>query len=246
MVIFRTTHGMSPMKGRSVCPKCKKQISWKYNIPLLSFLVLGGKCHNCKKKISWQYPIVEFVTGILFVWWFIVGSEFFRLAGQPWGLVQPVFWLVVGMTLLTIFVADLLYGIIPDGVNLFLFSVVLIYRLSLVMTGKMNSLDFLRAVICGFVLTAFFWFLWWITKGRGFGFGDVKMAPAIGLLLGWPKTLVSVFLAFILGSLVGSVLLLMKRKRFGQTLPFGPFLVIGITIALIWGQKIWGVYISYL
>ncbi len=246
VVIFRTTHGMSPMKGRSVCPKCKKQIDWKYNIPLLSFLFLRGKCHNCKKSISWQYPVVEFVTGILFVWWFWVGSEFFRLAGQPWGLFQPIFWLIVGMLLLTIFVTDLLYGLIPDVVNLVLFSVVLMYRSSLVLSGKMDPVDLAKAVACAFALTLFFAFLWWVTKKRGFGFGDVKMAPAIGLLLMWPKTLVAVMLAFIIGALVGIVLLVVRRKRFGQTLPFGPFLVLGIAIALLWGQKIWNMYIGYL
>lgn len=246
VIIFRTTHGMSPMKGRSVCPKCKKQIDWRYNIPLLSFLFLRGKCHNCKKSISWQYPVVEFVTGTLFVWWFWVGSEFFQLAGQPWNLVQPVFWLVVGMLLLTIFVADLLYGLIPDAVNLILFCVVLMYRVLLVLTGRMEEVDLMKAFVCALVLTLFFGFLWWVTKKKGFGLGDVKMAPAIGLLLMWPKTLVAMMLAFIIGAFVGIVLLVGGRKRFGQTLPFGPFLVIGIGIALIWGKGIWSIYIGML
>ena len=123
VVIYRTAHGQSPMEGRSICPKCGKAIPWKYNVPLFSFFLLGGKCAFCHKKISWQYPLVELVSGLLFVWWYLMGAQFFRLIGSPWHLVQPVFWLVVAMVLLTIFMTDLLYGVIPLSINLFFFSI---------------------------------------------------------------------------------------------------------------------------
>ena len=246
VVIYRIAHGESPIKGRSVCPNCKKTISWKYNIPLLSFLYLKGRCVNCHKKISWQYPIVEMGTGVLFIWWFVIGRSFFLLADQPWSFIQPLFWLVIGMLFVTIFMADLLFGIIPDSVNLAIFCLSLTYRLSLVATGNMQFNDFLRAIAAGVILTLFFGFLWWITKGRGFGLGDVKLAPALGLLLGWPKTLIAVFSAFVLGSLIGVMLLVVGKKRFGQTLPFGPFLVIGSVVALLWGGRLWGWYAGLL
>lgn len=246
VVIYRTTHGTSPLAGRSQCPKCKKTISWKHNIPLISFFILHGRCANCKTKISWQYPVVELLTGLLFVWWFFIGRSFFLLVDQPWTLLQPAFWLAVGMILLVIFVADWRFGLIPDSANLALFVLALGYRLSLVSFGLMESPDLVRAIICGLALMAFFYGLWFFTRGRGFGFGDVKLAPALGLLLGWPKTLVAVFLAFIIGAIVAVVLMALGKKKLGQTIPFGPFLVIGTLAALVWGGMLWGWYFGQL
>lgn len=246
VVIYRTAHGQSPLSGRSVCPKCKKKISWKYNIPMISFFILRGRCAYCGKKISWQYPVVEFLTGALFVWWFLIGRSFFLLWGQPWNFVQPLFWLAVGMLLLVVFVADLLFGIIPDSVNVILFGLSLTYRVGLALTNQMQGGDLVSAIIGGLVLALFFYFLWRVTKGKGFGFGDVKLAPSLGLLLGWQKLIVAVFLAFLSGAMASSVLLLLKKKKFGQTIPFGPFLVGATTVSLLFGGAIWGWYVGLL
>jgi len=246
VVIYRTTQGTSPLSGRSVCPKCKKMISWKHNIPLISFFLLQGRCANCKTKISWQYPVVEFMTGIMFVWWFLVGRSFFFLFGNPWIYVQPVFWLIVGMLLLVVFVADLRFGLIPDQVSIPLFVLALGYRLALVSSQQMQSTDLVNAVISGLVLMFFFYCLWYFTKGRGFGFGDVKLAPSLSLLLGWPRTLVGMFIAFMIGAVVAVVLLVIGRKKFGQTIPFGPFLVLGTAASLLWGQQWWSWYVGLL
>jgi prepilin signal peptidase PulO-like enzyme (type II secretory pathway) len=246
VVIFRVSFGQSPLSGRSKCPNCGKKIDWIDNIPLLSFLLLRGKCKKCHKKISFQYPLVELMTGLLFVWWYMAGSSFFVLVGSPWQILQPVFWLVVGMLLLIIFVTDLRFGIIPDVINLLFVSLALFYRVSLISFGKMQSIDLFYGLISAFVLTFFFWFLWWVTKRKGFGFGDVKLAPALGLLLGFPRILICIFVAFVLGSIVGLVLMFLGKKKFGQTIPFGPFLVIGVVIALLWGADIWNWYMSLL
>ncbi|OGD71174.1 hypothetical protein A3A84_02330 [Candidatus Collierbacteria bacterium RIFCSPLOWO2_01_FULL_50_23] len=182
------------------------------------------------------------MTGILFVWWYLMGKSFFLLWGQPWNYVQPVFWLIIGMLLLVIFIADLRFGLIPDQVNISLFVLALGYRLGLVSTNQMQSPDLVTAVISGLVLTAFFYGLWYFTKGRGFGFGDVKLAPSLGLLLGWPRTLTGMFIAFLTGAILAVFLLLLGKKKFGQTIPFGPFLVWGTVAALLWGQQLWSWY----
>jgi prepilin signal peptidase PulO-like enzyme (type II secretory pathway) len=246
VVVYRTVKGGSPLLGRSKCDKCKRQITWWQNIPLFSFLFLKGKCFYCKKSIDWSYPLVEIITAALFLWWFVVGRSFFLLAGSPWSVLQPIFWLVVGMVLLVIFLTDLKYGVISDGSNLFLFSLVLFYRVALVGNGVMMGVDLWRAVLSAVLLTGFFYGLWWFTKGKGFGFGDVKFAPSIGLLLGWPRTLVGVMASFIIGSVVGVLLILLGKKRFGQTIPFGPFLVVGVVVALLWGGQLWGWYMGML
>ncbi len=242
VVIYRTTHGTSPLTGRSQCPKCKKTISWKHNIPLISFFVLRGRCADCGTRISWQYPLVEFLTGALFVWWFSLGRSFFLLLGQPLMYIQPLFWLIIGMLLLVVFVADLRFGLIPDSITIPLFVLALGYRLFLVGSGQMESGDLVRAIISGLVLTMFFYGLWYFTRGRGFGFGDVKLAPSLGLLLGWPRTLVAAFIAFVVGASVALALISLGKKKMSQTIPFGPFLVIGSVIALVWGGQIWGWY----
>ena len=246
VVVYRTIYGESPLKGRSVCPHCKKQISWKHNIPLLSFLFLRGKCAHCKKRISWQYPVVEGLTALLFVWWYVMGKGFFLLVNTPLELVQPYFWLMVGVLLLLVLVFDLWYGVIPNAVNLLLLVLVLGYRVALVVMGIMRPQDFWMAVVAGIGLALFFYGLYLLTKRKGFGLGDVKLAPSLGLLLGLRGTIVATMLSFMSGAIVAVVLLVLGRKRFGQTIPFGPFLVLGAVMALLWHELIWEWYFGLL
>lgn len=246
VLIYRLSKGQSPFVGRSKCPSCKKQISWQHNIPLISFFWLRGKCANCHKKISWHYPLVELLTASLFLWWYLIGMNFFRLEGNYLDIVQPVFWLVMGMLLMVVFFADLWFGVIPDLINLLVLGLALIYRIVLVTTGQMRLIDFELAIMAGLVLYLIFYFLVYITKGKGFGMGDVKLAPGLGLLLGWQKTIILWFVSFILGSLVAIILLLLRKKSMKQTIPFGPFLVIGTGIALFFGDKLWMWYMGLL
>ncbi|HCC84380.1 MAG TPA: prepilin peptidase, partial [Candidatus Pacebacteria bacterium] len=95
-------------------------------------------------------------------------------------------------------------------------------------------------------LVAGFYFLHWVTRGKGFGLGDVKLAAPLALILGWPKVLVGVFLAFLMGSVFGLGLIMAGRRKFGQILPFAPFLILGTGLALVFGQQIWQSYLSLL
>lgn len=250
VVIFRMSHGSSPLSGRSKCPKCKHKLAWFYNIPLFSFLWLRGKCAYCKKKISIRYPLIESLTGVLFVWWFLVGFNFFQLVGSPWSVIQPVFWLLVGMVMLSIFMTDLLYMVIPFSLNLLLFSLALFYRVGLTGFGIMQPVDLFRAFLSGVGLCLLFVTLQFLTKKikkvDGFGLGDIFLAPSLGLLLGWPKILPAVFISFSLGAVVGIVLIIVGNKKLSQYLPFGPFLIVGTLIALLWGGQIWNWYMGLL
>lgn len=250
VVIFRMSHGTSPLSGRSICPKCKHQLAWFYNVPLLSFVCLRGRCAYCHKKISLRYPLIEALTGVMFVWWFLVGFNFFRLVGSPWSFIQPVFWLAVGMVLLSIFMTDLLYMVIPFSLNLLLFSLALFYRIGLMGFGIMQKNDFVNALLSGTGLCLLFVLLQYATKKikkvDGFGLGDIFLAPSLGLLLGWPKILPGVFFSFALGAVAGLFLLFIGKKKLGQYLPFGPFLIIGTVIALVWGARIWSWYTGML
>ncbi len=250
VVIWRVPHGKSPLSGRSVCEKCKHVIYWYMNIPLFSYIFLGGRCAFCHKKISIRHPIIEFLTGIFFVWWFVVGFNFFKLVGNPWSFIQPVFWLIVGLVLFAILVIDLLYMLIPFGLNLLLFSLALSYRVALTGFGIMDGADLLKAVLTGAGLCLFFLGLQlatkWIKHVDGLGLGDIYLAPSLGLLLGWPKIIPGMFVAFVLGSVVGVFLILLRRKKMSQYLPFGPFLIVGTAFALLWGSSVWTWYMGLL
>lgn len=234
------------LHGRSRCDSCGNQIAWFDNIPLFSYIWLGGKCRNCEQKISVSHPVVELLTGALFVWWYWGGALFFQLTQSPFSVLQPLFWLTVGILLLVIFLSDIRYYIIPDWAVGILTVITVLYRVVLVLFGEMQLADLGRAVM-GLVLSvSLLGGLWLATKGRGIGLGDVKLMIPLSLLLGWPGIIVGLFLAFVLGAIVGVVLILLGKKRFGQVIPFGPFLITAAAISLLWGDAIYTWYMSLL
>lgn len=244
VVVYRVLTGDSPFKGRSKCPKCKRQIAWYDNMPLLSFVMLGGRCRWCHKKISIRYPLLELLTGMLFVWWFGMGQIFFRLTQQPYTIIQPGFWLIVGIGLVSLLVADLWWSVLPDVFTIGLAVLAFLYRFLLTLAGIMKLPDFLGAIGAGLLAAGFFAALIIGTRGKGMGWGDVKLAVLMGLLLGWPRILVALFVSFLTGAIVGIILILIGKKRFGQTVPFGPFLIMGTGAALVWGEKIISMYLK--
>lgn len=246
VVVYRVLSGDSPFRGRSECTKCKNQISWKDNIPLVSFFLLRGKCRKCKALISWHYPVLEFLTGVLFVWWFVVGRFFFTLSQGPFDWVQPGFWLIVGVVFVSLVVADLFYGVLPDIFTIGLTVIAFVYRFALTMSGIMQLNDFLWAIAAGILAGGFYLSLVLVTRGKGMGGGDVKLALALGIVLGVPKILVANLAAFLTGAGVGIILIVGKQKKFGQTIPFGPFMIFGAVMALLWGEQIWRGYINLL
>lgn len=244
VLIYRTIRDEDWIKGRSKCDFCGKKLAWYDNIPLLSYLILGGKTRCCKKSISMTYPVVELMTAALFVWWYWSGSLFFRLTTDPAQTIQPFFWLLVGILLLLIFFADFFYLIIPDVAVGLLLVLTVVYRIFLVMSGSMQAQDLLFAVMGMLLSLALIGGLWLITQGKGMGFGDVKLAAPMALLLGWPKVIVGLSIAFVLGGLVAMVLLVTGRKKFGQVLPFGPFMVTAIVVSLLWGEQLFNWYVG--
>jgi prepilin signal peptidase PulO-like enzyme (type II secretory pathway) len=238
VTIDRSVLGESFIAGRSRCPECKTTIAWYDNIPLFSYIVLRGRCRHCKFAIPLSYPVVEFVTGALFVWWFLMGFAFFRLAEHPFTVMQPVFWLVVGVLFVVIFFADALYFIIPDGAVILLLLMSASYRLGLGWLGKMQMVDVWWAFGAGIGYAAILAFLHVITKGKGMGLGDVKLALPLGLLLGPRKALLAFALATWIGAIVGIVMIAVQRKSLKHVIPFGPFMIIGTMIALLWGEEL--------
>lgn len=223
-VIYRIEVKKSFLKGRSICPKCKHTLAWYDLIPILSFLTLEGKCRYCKKPISWQYPAVEFLTAAVFVWIFY----FF-------GLPAAVFYWIIASLLIIAFIYDLKHFIIPDRITFLGILLVLMFRI--------KDATYLEAA---FGAMLFFLAIYLISRGKWMGFGDVKLAFLMGLLLGFPNILTALFFSFMIGAIAGIGLIAAKKKKLKSEVPFGPFLVAGTFIALFWGQQIIQWYINLL
>lgn len=212
---WRYPKGISIVKGRSFCPKCKTQINWYDNIPLLSFILLGGKCRNCKKKISWRYPIIELTTALGFV---LIGVNIFSLS--------------IFSVLFLILIIDLENKIIPDNFVFLGIFVVFLYTIYYIPNTASPSL------LAGFICAGLLLLIHLATKGRGMGLGDVKFAVLGGMIVGLNLILIWLFLAFLTGAIVGIILILLRRAGLKDQIAFGPFLVLALPITLIWGQKI--------
>ena len=218
---FRYPRGISVLKGRSICPKCKKNLAWHDNIPVLSFLLLKGRCRNCSKSISLRYPLIEIATALGFVGiWF--------LSPEP---VFLIFLILIFSLLVAIFVIDLEQKIVPDELVFAGFGLTVFYLLLISPSTLFASLA------AGFGAALFLLLVHLATRGRGMGLGDVKFAVFAGTLLGWPMMPVWLFTAFLTGAFVGTILVLAKKVSFGKQIAFGPFLVISLIIVFIWGEK---------
>lgn len=224
--IYRIPVGESIVSPPSRCPRCGTPIRWYQNIPLLSWLFLAGKCATCRNKISVRYPLVEALTGCLYL-----------AVVYYWGLgwVTPVFWVFVSLLVVVTFV-DLDHQIIPDVISLP--GIVLGFICSF-MIPWLSWTDSLFGILLGggslFLVAAGYEFL---TKKEGMGGGDIKLLAMLGAFLGWQAVLPIVFLSSLLGTLVGVPLVLVKGDAGRLKLPFGPFLSAAAVIWLFWGNDL--------
>ncbi|MDP4007178.1 MAG: prepilin peptidase [bacterium] len=241
----REKTGLSVFQGRSFCPHCGHQLSWQDLIPLVSFVMLRGRCRYCKGKISLQYPFVEFACGLLFVATFSFVMENLLSVSFPQALYILYLWAVVS-ALLAVFVYDLKHYLIPDKILYPAISLVLLWQvlLQFQVVENLLSVSFWEALLSGLGATGFFLAIYLLSKGRAMGFGDVKLALFMGLFLGFPNILVALAFAFGAGALVGLVLIALKRKTMRSEVPFGPFLVLGTLVVLFWGETLVNFYMS--
>lgn len=225
VLIDRLPKGEQVFKGRSKCDYCKKILRWFELIPLLSFFLQRGTCLRCHKKLSVQYPLVELATGIGFIVLYF---------SSPNNLTILLSYYVLCTSLLVIFVVDLKYQIIPDSMII----LGIIGSLILLFFSKHYALNPMPYFFSAIVTSLLFFLLWRVTKGKGMGFGDVKLAFLLGLLLGYPRIVVALYSAFLTGALSGVILILKGKKSLKSKIAFGPFLIVGALIALLWSQTI--------
>ncbi len=229
VLVDRLPKDESVLKGRSYCEKCKKKLGAFDLIPLLSFIFLSGRCRYCKAPLSFYYPVIELTTGILFVLCYIF--QFFPQSGIS--LRETIFSLFIVSSLIVVFFTDLKYGIIPDKI---IYPAIVISLLFIILNTKYLILNTSLSALGAFL---FFLLLFLITRGRGMGFGDVKLVFLMGLFLGFPKIIIALYLAFLTGALVSIILVIWGKKKLkGGTVPFGPFLVLGTLISFFFGNQV--------
>lgn len=219
VLIDRLPKNQNVLWGRSHCDYCRRTLRWYELIPVLSFVFQGGKCVRCHRRLSWQYPAIELVTatGFCFVFSYFAAGPL--LVGAS---------CVIFSSFLVLFMADAKEQILPD---------------SMVVLGILGSLVYLWHtaspvsigihILAGVVSFSFFYFLWFITKRRGMGFGDVKLAFLLGLLMGYPETVMALYVAFLTGAAVGVILVLGGKKKLKSKIAFGPFLIFGIVCTVV-------------
>lgn len=231
---------------RSACPKCGHQIRNRDNIPIFSWLLLRGKCRDCGNKISVEYPLVELgvAIGFAFFTW-ATGSLFF-----PEPIVMAGYGLIVVTAALS--VIDAKTKTLPNPLVLAFTIIAILGVISqtifILLTSDNNITSIIITSISFAAFFGLFYFaLWFFSGGRGVGFGDVKLAPAIGLYAGYfsiSAAIVGFLSAFIISGIPLAILMLTKVVKKGQQVPFGPFLLGGMWIGIIMGSEIVSLYES--
>lgn len=209
---------------RSFCPQCKAAIAWYDNIPLISYLILGGKCRSCKKRIPIQYPAVEAVMAVL-------GGVCVFLFGGSWMAVAAGGFCAV---LLVCTMIDLKYQIIPDKIVLPAMWIAIAWALTPWANITLQQ-SVLGAIIGYMILWSVFWMFKIITKKDGMGYGDFKFLALIGAFLGPFAIMPTLLIATVSGSIIG--LIIQKARQQSTPYPFGPFLAIGAIGAMIFGTQ---------
>lgn len=252
VVAHRSVHGGSIFFGNSKCPHCSHKLAALDLIPLLSFLYLAGKCRYCSKKISLQYPLVEGATGLLFAFTFhfwsgFTGNSFLVTGGQQLGSILVLIYLLFAVSVLVVlFVTDLRDGLLPNIVVLSSVTAIAGFKVLFLILGTQSISALFYDVLSAFIASFAFFAIVFFSNEKAMGGGDVKLVFLIGLIVGWPAILVGLFAGFLTGAFVAVTLILIGKKKFGQTIPFGPFLTIGGFVALFWGQEILSMYLNTL
>ena len=220
VVIARVPAGRSLVYPGSACPGCSAPLAWYDNIPVLSFVVLRGRCRTCGMHIAWRYPIVEAITAAVLI-----------LAYVAFGPSAEFLIACVLLPALIVMTAiDLQYQIIPDVITLPGIPIGLLMNLA---TGRMSWIESGLGILVGGGL----FFVIIVTSRGGMGGGDLKLGAMLGAFLGWKALVFGLFIAIVLGGAIGAVLLLTGRRGRKDPIPFGPFLAAGGAMALFWGEQ---------
>lgn len=260
VVIYRLNSGFG-IGGRSQCFSCGKTLHWYELVPLVSFLMLRGRCSICKAKISWQYFLIELITGFTFV---LLLQKGVMLFGQSLSILNFSWFLlsaIIFSTLVVVAVYDLRHMIIPDSLSILFavtsFMYLIVFRSSWFFSYSHGGPLFswitisplLIDISAGLAFSLFFFVFWFFSKGTWMGLGDAKLAVGIGFFLGWGAGTASLMISFWIGAVVGILLLgagkllmrfkhknsLLSKMTIKSEVPFAPFLVFSVFLVFFFG-----------
>ncbi|MBT0768949.1 prepilin peptidase [Kineosporia sp. J2-2] len=229
VVIVRVPQDLSVVTPRSACPTCGEPISGWDNVPVLSWLLLRGRSRCCDERISLLYPVVEAVTGVAFA--LVVAWK-----GWSWEILPLLYLAAISIALAVI---DYQVHRLPDLITFPSYPVAAIL-LTVVALAEGEPRRTIGAAVGGVVLWGFY-FLLWRVNSRGMGWGDIKLGGILGMYLGWygwEETAVGAFAAFLTGAVVGIVAMLFFGATRKSAIPFGPFMLAGAWLGLIWGSPL--------
>ena len=231
--IYRLPRSKSVVAPPSACPQCTRRLAWYENVPIVSWLVLGGRCRTCKTSIGAQYPIVEALTAMMFgaAWWYYGPG------------VLLVSRLVFGCALIALFAIDLEHHLLPNAITLP--GIIAGFVLSFFTEpGWVSSL--IGILVGGGVLFAIAEAYYRVRHEEGLGMGDVKMLAMVGAFVGWQLTFLTLMMASLAGSIIGVALIVTRRGGMKYALPFGTFLALGAAVAATVGPAILHWYLDRL
>lgn len=212
------------LTGRSHCENCNHVLTWYDLIPVFSFLSTGGKCRYCKAKLSYYYPFIELLTGGIFAILYVLTYQL--------PLFQIIYYYVIVSMLLVLFFADIRYTLLPFPIIAVLFLATIVFRI-------IDGNNIFPALLSGLGAAGFFLSIFLISKGKGIGFGDVVYSLWMGFALGFPGIIFGLYVAFLTGAVISLILILLGLKKLrGDTIPFGPFLILGTILVLFWQDQL--------
>ena len=218
----------------SSCPHCQHKIRFYENIPLVSWLVLGGKCSSCKSAISPRYPLVELATALVSI-----------VVAHHYGVSMTTFWvLLLTWSLIALTLIDFDHMLLPDQIVLPMMWLGLLLNLN----GTFVSIETaVIGAVAGYMsLYTVFWLFKLITGKEGMGYGDFKLVALFGAWFGWQLLPLLILMASLVGAIVGISLMVFKNHQREQAIPFGPYLAVAGWICLLWGEGIWQWYLASL
>ena len=240
VVIRRGIRGES-LFGRSKCESCGIVLAPRELIPVISYILQGGKCRSCGRAFSIEYLIVELATGILFA-----AALFFFFPASSGGVTLGSFIYLILVYIgiasaIVIFVVDVKEQIIPEGPFHILFALGIIASITRsIPGGSIGTVlwaHMLQDVVTALAITLIFFALWFFSKGGWMGFGDVKLALATSLIVGFPAAIAAFLFSFWLGGIAGALFLLSRRMSFKSAIPFGPFILVGTVVAYFYSAQ---------
>ncbi|MEX0919632.1 MAG: prepilin peptidase [Candidatus Saccharimonadales bacterium] len=233
----------SIVRGRSICTSCHHELSMKDLVPVISWILLKGRCRYCNNNISWQYPVVETTVMLLGVISFLL---------WPWelnnivGYLQVFIWINIVGVFVALSVYDLKWYLLPNSMMVSLLILALTYQGLRAVEGVGVNDWLLNPLIGGVGAFIFFYILYLLSRGKWMGGGDVKLALVLGLILGSAATLVGLFLAFNIAAIASLIMIVIGVRSRKDVVPFGPFLMLGAWLALHFSSSLINWYLTIL